>query len=134
MEKLIKKIDKLTDKEKLILINKCSNNNNEILYISLFTKEYIIKEILYLNEDDCNKVEIINWLSNTNSNIVFEIVKKHCDKKSLYDLENFNSLNESLLTYIKFDCVEFLKEVKAIILEDNRDDVIDDILNQIKSD
>ena len=125
MEEILKEIDRLTDEEKLLLIDKCSIDNNQILYMSFYTKDTIIEEILYLNEDDFDEEEITDWLTNTNGNIVFDLIQKHSDKERLSDLENYNSFYESLLTYIKFDFDEFLKEMKAIILVDKRDKVID---------
>ncbi|MFZ4679064.1 MAG: hypothetical protein ACOYLP_02745 [Flavobacterium sp.] len=125
VENILKEIEKLTDEEKLLLIDKCSIDNNQILYMSFYTKDTMIEEILYLNEDDFNEDEITDWLTNTNGNIVFDLIQKHSDKERLSDLENYNRFYESLLTYIEFDFDEFLKEMKAIILEDKRDKVID---------
>jgi uncharacterized Rmd1/YagE family protein len=125
IENILKEIEKLSDEEKLLLIDKCSIDNKQILYMSFYTKDTMIEEILYLNEDDFNEDEITDWLITTNGNIVFDLIQKHSDKERLSDLENYNSFYESLLTYIKFDFDEFLKEMKAIILEDKRDKVID---------
>jgi hypothetical protein len=128
MEKLLSELHKLTDEEKLELITECIKENKEILGVIIITKGELIEELFRLNISE----EIENWLNNSSSETIFEIVKKHCNEDLLCDYGNWDMSNEGLLSYLCFEEDEFIEEVERTIIIEKRDDIIDSIINQNK--
>jgi hypothetical protein len=129
MEKLLLELNKLSDEEKLQLINECIKDNKEILYYTLLTKENVIEDLYSLSISE----DIEDWLNNNSIEMVFEIVKNHCDTDRLYDYEDWDMNNENILSYISFEEDDFIEEVEKIIIQEKRDKVLNSFINTDKN-
>jgi hypothetical protein len=129
MEKLLLELNKLSDEEKLQLINECIKDNKEILYYTLLTKEDVIEDLYSLSISE----DIKDWLNNTSIEMVFEIVENHCDTVRLYDYEHWDMSNENILSYICFEEDDFIEEVEKIIIQEKRDKVLNSFINTDKN-
>ena len=122
LQQLLEQVSKLSNEEKMLVLDKCVDNNDYVLDHRIITKDHIIEELdfrisngVYEEQDE----ELWQtWIEeNIYSEDLFNMVLNNSNQNLIYDYSEWNERDEDILNYIYFDYDDFIAEVKSFLRE-----------------
>ena len=122
LQQLLEQVSKLSNEEKMLVLDKCVDNNDYVLDHRIITKDHIIEELdfrisngVYEEQDE----ELWQtWIKeNIYSEDLFNMVLNNSNQNLIYDYSEWNERDEDILNYIYFDYDDFIAEVKSFLRE-----------------
>jgi hypothetical protein len=126
-QSILEQIEKLSDTDKLNLIDEVLNDRAYFLDHRIITTDTIIEELqnrIEWIDDEDDRDEIKMFLENNTEEFIFNIISDCSNENLIEDFSSWDENDEDILNYIDLDIVTFIKLIKPFNTAPRRDKVL----------
>jgi len=126
LQQLLEQVSRLSDEDKMQVLDACYKENQHVLDYRIITKEIILDEIIFRLENSLFEErdnDVTDWLLEENSDLqenvydkeVFEAIYNNCNQNLFYDYSEWNERDEDILNYIYFEQDDFVSDIRTLM-------------------